>query len=496
MKRTHILLLVVLGVLLAVPAGALSIKRSPYTIEPPVSKGYEMPYTLTVYLGNQMVVAYDGQTQEPVRYMICSSGKGNITPRGTFTMPATYTSGWDRWGGVYVRYPTRIKGPYYFHSILYNASDKSLNMESWRKLGTKASHGCIRMTPLDAQWINYNCKKGTRIRIVNDRAEGLKDIHDRIRKELDRDGHSSVQPTLKPTPTPPPPIIEPGSTATVRIKSLQKQLRQRGFYNGPMSGNYEGATIAAWNAYQKAKGWAEDSIATTEEQTEMASDEETVALNVDLVSGDTGPIVFKVETRLKELGFFAGTPNKTYDQAAVTAVKKYQLAAGHTPANGKLLSSQQPELFSVTAPTPTPKPPLRLGSNGSEVKALQQRLYSLGFYAGAVTGKYQASTAQAVSDYQAAIGAAQTGEADSALQARIAGDNAYVGAARSLKVGSKGIVVKALEQKLSELGYFQGVPDNAFNAETSLAVKKYQKANALAQTGTVTRVVLKQILGL
>lgn len=472
--------------LLCLCAAAQALTKSGYEVEPPVPEDYDMPYTITVYLPNQMVVVYDADTLKPVRSMICSSGTGNLTPRGTFIMPSTYTSGWDKWGNVYVRYPTRIKGSYYFHSILYNASNKSLNVESWNKLGRKASHGCIRLTPLDAQWINYNCKKGTRVRIVNARGEGLAALHDQIKAELKRNGHASVQPTLKPTPTPIPDTISQSEGKKAAIKSLQSKLRSRGFYPRVPDGVYDAETITAWNAYQKARGWEEDSIATTQEQIELTNDQDTIGYAVNLSSGFEGIVVKKVEERLKELGFFTGTPNNKYDSATVQAVKRYQQAAGITPANGKLPASQQPALFSSAAPTPTPKPPLQLGSQGTLVKNLQTRLYSLGFYAGSATGKYQVATQRAVSDYQQAAGLAVTGTADAALQARIQSDNTLVGTARRLTLKSKGVVVKALEEKLKALGLFPGTPDTLYDKVTRQAVASYQRQQGLTPNGVAT----------
>lgn len=474
-------------------AGAQALSKSGYEVEPPVPEGYDMPYTITVYIPNQMVVVYDAETLKPVRSMICSTGKGNLTPRGTFIMPSTYTSGWDKWGNVYVRYPTRIRGKYYFHSILYSVSDKSLNMESWNKLGQKASHGCVRMTPLDAQWINYNCKRGTRVRIVNARGEGLAALHDQIKADLKRNGHSSVLPTLKPTPTPVPEDISQSQSKKQAVKSLQSKLKGRGFYPGALDGVYDAETVAAWNAYQKARGWEEDSIATTQEQIELTNDQDTIAYNVNLSSGFEGVIVRKVEERLKELGFFSGTPNNKYDSATTQAVKRYQQAAGITPVNGKLPASQQPQLFSQAAPTPTPKPDLQLGSRGTLVKTLQTRLYSLGFYAGSATGKYQVATQRAVSAYQEKAGLTVTGTASSALQAQILADDQCVGTARRLTLKAKGVVVKALEQKLKDLGLFAGAPDLTYDTVTQRAVRAYQQQKGLSPTGIATGAVQEMI---
>lgn len=333
--------------ILCVGAGAQSFMKAPYETEPPVKEGYAMPYTLTVYVPDQMVVAYDAKTLKPVRSMICSTGKrAGYTPRGTFTMPATYTSGWDQWGGLYVRYPTRIRGSYYFHSIPYTLK-KKVNSSDWKMLGKPASSGCVRLTPLDAQWINYNCKKGTRIRIVDSTIPGLTALHDQIKADLNKNGISSVQPTLKPTPTPPPPNLNTQDDVKAKvIKSFQNKLKARGFYAGAINGKYAQPTIDAWNEYQIARGWEPDSVATTQEQIDLANDLDTVAFKVNMSNGFEGPVVRKIEQRLKELGYFGATPNLKYDGVTVRAAKRFQQDMGLKPANGKLKAAHQVILFS------------------------------------------------------------------------------------------------------------------------------------------------------
>ncbi|KSU88646.1 hypothetical protein AS180_06590 [Priestia veravalensis] len=54
-----------------------------------------------------------------------------------------------------------------------------------------------------------------------------------------------------------------------------------------------------------------------------------------------------------------------------------------------------------------------------------------------------------------------------------------------MKLGSKGDAVKALQQKLTSLGFnTQGV-DGMFGSNTSAAVRKFQSANGLAADGIV-----------
>ena len=49
---------------------------------------------------------------------------------------------------------------------------------------------------------------------------------------------------------------------------------------------------------------------------------------------------------------------------------------------------------------PTPEPVLRNGSRGQEVKDLQSRLYTLGYYTAEIDGQYGAATREAVTAFQ------------------------------------------------------------------------------------------------
>ncbi len=131
----------------------------------------QITYTnlIRVYIGSQSVVAYrigsDG-SEQVLRAMICSTGVGNATPRGTFKLGVKY-----RWhslmGGVYGQYCSRITSSVLFHSVPYSTKDPTtMNRTSYGKLGSKASHGCIRLLCRDALWIYNNMPSGTKIEIT------------------------------------------------------------------------------------------------------------------------------------------------------------------------------------------------------------------------------------------------------------------------------------------------------------------------------------------
>ncbi len=131
-------------------------------------------YMLKIDTSKQRVYAYAWNKQtasysDLARTMVCSTGKDvTPTPKGTFTS----TSPVARWGyfpkyDVWAQYLYRINGSILFHSVLYtDSNESSLIAGSLYKLGTKASHGCVRLSVEDAKWIYTNCAAGTTIKVV------------------------------------------------------------------------------------------------------------------------------------------------------------------------------------------------------------------------------------------------------------------------------------------------------------------------------------------
>jgi len=164
---------------------------APY-ISPP-SSYVDKRYFLEVDIKNQCVNVYemykdvvnpDGSfTHE--RYdkpmlidrFICSTGLGDLTPVGTYYLPKGGEKGYPTprfsWGyfnkfNCWARYLTRIDGGILFHSIIYSKQDvKTARTSTYYNLGSKASHGCIRLMVEDAKWIYDNCPAGTFVSITD-----------------------------------------------------------------------------------------------------------------------------------------------------------------------------------------------------------------------------------------------------------------------------------------------------------------------------------------
>ncbi|OQB24877.1 MAG: putative L,D-transpeptidase YciB precursor [Firmicutes bacterium ADurb.Bin182] len=135
-------------------------------------KGLPEPgtYRIIIDLAHQVVMVYKkgsgGDYTEPVRYMLCSSGKRGATPTGVFKMGG-HRVRFGRFSiGGCAQYWSQITRRIYFHSILYNKKTAESYIKSaYNSLGTPVSHGCVRLTVPDARWIYYHIAPDTEIEI-------------------------------------------------------------------------------------------------------------------------------------------------------------------------------------------------------------------------------------------------------------------------------------------------------------------------------------------
>lgn len=154
-------------------------------------KGYPAAdtYYMIVDIYWQVILIYkkdaSGAYTVPVRYILCSTGSAKLgsTRIGTFSMQKCRV----RFGEFLLQYAaqywTCIYSRTYFHSVLYEKKDlNTYNIESYKMLGTKASHGCIRMPVPDARWIWYNIGYGTtcEIREGSSKDEATKAIREQL----------------------------------------------------------------------------------------------------------------------------------------------------------------------------------------------------------------------------------------------------------------------------------------------------------------------------
>lgn len=133
----------------------------------------------------------------PVMAMTCSVGKTSTkTPTGTYNTKLK-----ARWkllmGPSYGQYCTKVVGGIYIHSVAgYNKTSYNLSAYDYNKLGSPASHGCIRLCVRDAKWIYDKCKIGTKV-TINDKSDGCKFDKPTLPKIKSNQHYDPTDPNIK-----------------------------------------------------------------------------------------------------------------------------------------------------------------------------------------------------------------------------------------------------------------------------------------------------------
>lgn len=247
------------------------------------------------------------------------------------------------------------------------------------------------------------------------------------------------------------------------------------------------------------------------EEEELEEDDEILQGRM-LRIGDQGDDVLALQTRMKDLGYYTGKLSGRFDDATQEAVKKFQ-------ADYDLEETGVADMRTLSILFAIIHRPLRYGSGGEDVKELQRQLTELGYYKGKISGNYLGATKKAVEDLQKKNDLEVTGIADSDLQDLILDGKILaksekpddtstpapnlsnylvdenedgvpvpdepVPFTKKLKSGSSGKLVKQMQERLAELGYYEGPLSGNFQKYTTRAVKTFQTQNGLESTGVV-----------
>lgn len=309
----------------------------------------EQPYVIGVDLTNQIVTVYKADDGTVVRQMLCSSGKHNKTPQGTFTLPekrrrAERTEWYDfPLEGVYAKWATRIVDKFLFHSITYDdTNDRAINKEAVQRFGTPASHGCIRLLVDDAYWIAKNCLAGTKVKIYKsgERDEELRAMLKLGTFTID-DGLSYNRYLGLPE--------EEGELGRqsegIEVSNLQYRLRDLGVFGGEPDGVYETDTFVAVRQMQVLMGWDVTGTATLEFQAAVFADDAPTAMAITLDTGFGGPVVRNLQQQLTDLKLYSGPLDSIYDTEVADAVRLFQQAYGFLPADGAASPEVQKAIY-------------------------------------------------------------------------------------------------------------------------------------------------------
>ncbi len=173
-------------------------------------------------------------------------------------------------------------------------------------------------------------------------------------------------------------VLKEGLKGSTAVKTMQRRLKELGYYKGSIDGDFGGGTVDAVRAFQKRHG-----------------------LHTD---GKAGPT----------------TLSAMFDENAKKANQTITPKPTHTPRpdeTKKPSYTNPPQYVNVTVPPAgSDYITLRLGHSGTLVKRVQTALRAQGYFDGSSDGKYGKGTAEAVRAFQKSKGLRQDGVAGPATQ--------------------------------------------------------------------------------
>lgn len=324
--------------------------------------------------------------------------------------------------------------------------------------------------------------------------------------------------------------LDEGATGGA-VKAMQKRLKELGFYTRTADGSYGSVTKSAVIAFQKANGLTASGTANTATLNKLYSndaknadalkDEEDAKKEEDgdvsgaqdpedatgivvggyttLRQGDSGDAVKKLQTALKNRGYYSNSVDGNYGYRTVAAVKTFQEKNG-LKADGVAGPATQSLLYGTSASSADTNVSLKKGSTGADVRNLQYVLYELGYFDGQIDGVYADTTVDAVRAFQInnsvtpVDGVAGPKTLKVIYSSEAIGATAASGNYTALKKGDNGTLVVELQESLASLGYLAEVT-GTYDSATVAAVKNFQSRNGLTVDGNAGKETQKVLYG-
>ena len=208
------------------------------------------------------------------------------------------------------------------------------------------------------------------------------------------------------------------------VSLVQGLLRNLNYYNGAVDGAFGYSTYLALRDFQDLNKLSVDGVVgpltwallqspaaipkpvtPPPAVTPTPTPAPTAEPPLRLAYGDTGAQVSQTQTKLLELGYYAGPIDGTFGFATYLAGKEFQ-TVNLLKGDGVVGSLTWAKLFDAAAlPKPTPAPTtavlrVEYGDEGALVTQAQTKLAALGYYTLAIDGKYGYSTYLAVRSFQ------------------------------------------------------------------------------------------------
>ena len=212
----------------------------------------------------------------------------------------------------------------------------------------------------------------------------------------------------------------------------------------------------------------------------------------------TGAEVLQLQQQLNALGYLTVEYNGEFNADTRSALESFQQANGLEVTgaadaatldrlnSGEALSRQ--DYLTRFASAYAQMTPLETGAVSNDVLLMQRRLKEYGYYSGNPDGVFDETTRRAVESFQMVNGLEITGVADGSTLMRLTAESPITWPAylteMSCVPGDSGLNVYALQQRLTQAGYFQGDCTGSYGDLTRQAVAQFQTSVGLDATGS------------
>lgn len=319
------------------------------------------------------------------------------------------------------------------------------------------------------------------------------------------------------------------NASSATISDVQIKLKAIGVYAGEITGRAGDKTISAIKAFQKKIGLEQSGQLT---KTTLARLDEAYAALGDTISASpsdetsaeslnssvSSKTIEQVQTMLKALDFYAGDITGKAGEKTEAAVRAFQKQYGLTVDGiiGKATLSKLNSVYAAhqagdTSAAAKPETAASVASSESTsqsissgtIRQVQEKLASLGFYTGEVTGNAGSKTTAAIKEFQKTYGLTADGIAGSATLKKL--DEVYnasktsaptkteTAPATAVTRGVSTSTVRKVQQELKDLGFYTGEVTGNAGAKTSDAIRAFQEKYGLTADGILGTATLSKL---
>ncbi|MBD2355568.1 peptidoglycan-binding protein [Tolypothrix sp. FACHB-123] len=270
------------------------------------------------------------------------------------------------------------------------------------------------------------------------------------------------------------------------VVKLQQRLQRLGYFQGPITGYFGPQTQQALIRYQQASRGRSNTVVRPRTTPQAPLNRPSQGGDYPILSqGSQGPAVTRLQQRLQQLGFLNTNPTGNFGPLTRDALIAFQQSSG-LYANGITDQQTWNRLFN-SSPGVLPE---RTSLSPVQIRELQERLREMGYLTANPTGNFGPMTRDALirfqRDYQLPADGIANIQALEAVRAAGQNPNRYAQPTRNyLTVGDSGDNVRAVQERLLQLGFFNGNPDGYYGENTRAYVYAFQQYAQLPPTGNV-----------